>query len=100
MSQDGSDKKGKLMERHFQKEIESLKTSLIKMGSLVEENFRLSVQAVQELNIVWAQKVIDTDERVDSMEIEIDNAVIDLLCITAAGGARLAFYRCRPKNQQ
>jgi phosphate transport system protein len=81
MSQDGSDKKGQPMERHFQKEIESLKTSLIKMGSLVEENFRLSVQAVQELNIAWAQKVIDTDERVDAMEIEIDNAVIDLLAL-------------------
>jgi phosphate transport system protein len=81
MLQEGSVEKGMTMERHFQKEIESLKTSLIKMGSVVEENFRLSVHAVQERNVSDAQKVIDADERVDTLEIEIDNAVIDLLAL-------------------
>jgi phosphate transport system protein len=81
MLQDGSDKKGPGMERHFQKEMEGLKTSLIKMGSVVEENFRLSVHAVQERNVAEAQSVIDTDERVDALEIEIDNAIVDLLAL-------------------
>ncbi len=34
------------MERHFQHELESIKTTLIKMGSVVEENFDFAIQSV------------------------------------------------------
>ncbi len=50
------------MERHFQKELESLKTSLVKMGSVVEENFDRSIQSVIEKSSTLADQVIETDQ--------------------------------------
>ena len=79
------------MERHFQRELESIKTTLIKMGSVVEENFAFAIQSVLEHNISLAQHVIDTDNRVDSLEIEIDNAIIDLLALQQPVASDLRF---------
>jgi phosphate transport system protein len=70
-----------MMERRFEKELESLKTSLIKMGSAVEDGISLSLQALLQDDEPMARKVIESDERVDSLEIEIDNAVIDILAL-------------------
>lgn len=79
------------MERHFQKELESLKTSLVKMGSVVEENFNKSIRSIIEKDIILAQQVIETDTRVDSLEIEIDNAIIDLLALQQPVASDLRF---------
>lgn len=79
------------MERHFQLELESLKTSLVKMGSLVEDGYRLAIRAVLEHDGRAAQAVIDADERIDELELEIDNAIVDLLALRqpVAGDLRL-----------
>jgi phosphate transport system protein len=69
------------MERHFVQELEALKTSLIKMGSLVEEGYRLSTRAALEEDAAAAESVIRADSRVDSLELEIDNAIVDLLAL-------------------
>jgi phosphate transport system protein len=69
------------MERRFERELESLKTSLIKMGSVVEENLALAIQALMQDDVDLAKKVVEGDERVNSLEIEIDNAIIDLLAL-------------------
>jgi phosphate transport system protein len=69
------------MQRHFQQELESLKTNLIKMGSIVEESVKFAVQAVVERNTPLAQRIVDGDERVNTLEIEIDNDIIDLLAL-------------------
>jgi phosphate transport system protein len=69
------------MERHFQLELESLKTSLIKMGTLVEQGYRLAVASVLEHDRQAAVAVIDGDERIDALELEVDNAIVDLLAL-------------------
>jgi phosphate transport system protein len=69
------------MERHFQHELEGLKTSLIKMGTLVEQGYHLAVTAVLVHDTQAAQSVIAADERIDALELEIDNAIIDLLAL-------------------
>ena len=69
------------MERHFQKELDGLKTSLIKMGSVVEESLSTAIQALFDQDEALARKVIDSDERINSLEIEIDNGVIDILAL-------------------
>jgi phosphate transport system protein len=79
------------MERHFQRELESLKTSLIKMGSVVEENIALAIRTVLEKSDDLAHKVIETDKRVDALEIEIDNAIIDLLALQQPVASDLRF---------
>jgi phosphate transport system protein len=79
------------MERHFQKELESLKTSLVKMGSVVEENIEMAIRSVMEKNQEIALKVIETDTRVDALEIEIDNAIVDLLALQQPVASDLRF---------
>ena len=79
------------MERHFQKELESLKTSLIKMGSVVEENIAMAIRSVMENNQSLALKVIESDTRVDALEIEIDNAIVDLLALQQPVASDLRF---------
>jgi len=79
------------MERHFQKELESLKTSLIKMGSVVEENITLAIRSVIEKNQELALKVIESDKRVDKLEIEIDDTIVDLLALQQPVASDLRF---------
>jgi len=69
------------MERHFEKEIDSLKTMLMKMASMAEENFHNAIKALTERNRLLADQVIETDHRVDALELEIDNAVVDVLAL-------------------
>ena len=79
------------MERHFQRELESLKTSLIKMGSVVEENIAFAIRSMLEKSNELAVRVVETDKRVDALEIEIDNAVIDLLALQQPVASDLRF---------
>jgi phosphate transport system protein len=69
------------MQRHFEKELESLQTTLIKMGSAAEDAMRMSVAALLERSASKAQTVIDGDERINSLEMEIDNAIVDILAL-------------------
>ncbi|HTP13939.1 MAG TPA: phosphate signaling complex protein PhoU [Bacteroidota bacterium] len=85
------------MERHFQRELESLKTTLVKMGSVVEGNLGDAIQAVLEKNEHLASQVIDKDKRVDDLEIEIDNAVIDLLALQQPMASDLRFILAAQK---
>ncbi len=69
------------MQRHFEQELESLKTNLIKMGSIVEEAVADSLKALLGRDTELAQRIIDRDDRINSLEIEIDNAIVDLLAL-------------------
>lgn len=69
------------MQRHFDKELESLKTSLIKMGSIAEESVRLSIKALLSKDLNLVGEVLANEERINSLEIEIDNAIVDILAL-------------------
>lgn len=69
------------MERHFDRELESLKTMLMKMASMAEDNFHNAIRSLVERNTELAQQVIRTDARVDALELEIDNAIVDMLAL-------------------
>jgi phosphate transport system protein len=85
------------MERHFQKEMESLKTSLIKMCSVVEENIAIAIRSVMEKNQELSVKVIEADHRVDALENEIDDAIIDLLALQQPVASDLRFILAASK---
>ena len=79
------------MERHFQRDLELLKTNVIRMGSLVQVNLTEAIQAVLKDDAALASKVIAADGKINQMEIEIDNGVVDLLALQqpVAGDLRL-----------
>jgi phosphate transport system protein len=79
------------MDRHFQHELESLKTILIKMGSVVEENISNALQALLEQQGSLAQKVFENEDRINTLEIEIDNAIFDLLALQQPVASDLRF---------
>jgi len=69
------------MQRHFEQELESLKTTLIKMGSIAEEALQASLRALLEGDRKLAEHIIASDDRINTLEIEIDNAIVDLLAL-------------------
>lgn len=69
------------MQRHFERELEGLKTTIVKMGSLVEEAIGTAIRAVLNNDRTLADAIIAGDERINSLEIEVDNAIIDLLAL-------------------
>ncbi len=71
----------KTMERHFQRELEQLKSDVIKMGSAVEQNLMDALDAALNNDQVLASKVISSDGKINQFEIVIDNSVVDLLAL-------------------
>jgi phosphate transport system protein len=60
------------MERQFEIQIEKLKTRLIKMCSLVDEQVELALKAVDEENNELADLVIERDAKVDKYDVKIE----------------------------
>lgn len=60
------------MERLLDEHLEKLKTRVIKMCSLVDEQVQFAVKAVAEDNLELAQSVIDRDKKVNKYDVKID----------------------------
>lgn len=85
------------MKRHFEQELESLKTNLIKMASLAEEAVGSSIKALLNQDTELAKKIIQNDERINGLEIENDNAIIDLLALQQPVAMDLRFILAAQK---
>ncbi len=62
-------------------ETSKLKKMLFEMASSVEEMIAKSIKALEENNMILAEDVIRSDEKVNEMEIEIDNQCIRILAL-------------------
>lgn len=60
------------MERLLDEHLEKLKTRVIKMCSLVDEQVQLAIKAVEDDNLELAQSVIDRDKKVNKYDVKID----------------------------
>jgi phosphate transport system protein len=67
--------------RHFHEELAQLKTLLLEMSTLAEEQVRASVEALRERDRAKADAVIAADRELDAMEMEVDDACIHLLAL-------------------
>ena len=79
------------MQRHFVQELEAVKTNLIRMGSFAEEAIAQSIRALLERNAALAREIIAQDERINAMEITIDDAIVDLLALQQPVATDLRF---------
>lgn len=66
---------------YLDKDLENLQLLLLKMGSMVEESLTNSINALKKQNIELAQKVIDSDDDIDAMEIDIEDKCIKLIAL-------------------
>ncbi len=78
-------------ETHFQKELEELKENLLKMAALVEEALRNSVQSLVKRDSDLARKAFEVEDRINKMEIAIDEMCLKLLALRQPMAADLRF---------
>jgi len=65
--------------RHFEIELDELKSKLLEMSSLVEQAVYHSVTAVVEKDATLARRVLDNEARINQLEIDIDDQAVRLL---------------------
>ena len=83
--------------RHFDREIETLKEMVLRMGAAVEEQINLSIQALLERDTSVAQRVIDADADIDQMELDIDQHCIELIAMMQPTAVDLRFLAAAMK---
>jgi len=67
--------------RHFQEELDQLKTRLLEMGGLAEEHVRLAIKGLVDRDQALTGRVLGGDEPVNALHIEIDNRCFTLLAL-------------------
>ncbi len=67
--------------RHFQEELEQLKSRLLEMGGLAEEQVRLAVKGLVERDRDLIDRVLVGDEPLNALHIEIDSRCFTLLAL-------------------
>jgi phosphate transport system protein len=58
--------------RQFNEELENVRSQVLKMGGVVEEQIGHAVQALVEMDCALARQVIAADNRVNAMDVAID----------------------------
>jgi phosphate transport system protein len=69
------------LERHFERELESLKEQLLLMGARAEGIVLKSVAALKQRDESLAREVFADDKRLDRMEIDIEERCVRLLAL-------------------
>ncbi len=67
------------MERHFDEELKELHKEILKMGILAQEAIFKSTEALKNRDKKQAKEVIDTDDKIDELELVVDERCIDLI---------------------
>ncbi|HGJ5857179.1 phosphate signaling complex protein PhoU [Arsenophonus nasoniae] len=63
----------------FNAELEHIRTELMKMGGLVEEQLKNAIEALHNQDQDLAKKVIEDDQKVNMMEVAIDEACVRII---------------------
>ncbi len=78
-------------ETHFQKELDELKENLLKMAAMVEDAIRDSVQSLVKRDSELARKTFEFEDRINKLEIVIDEMCLRLLALRQPMAADLRF---------
>ncbi len=79
------------IQRHFDRDIEEIKDLLLRMGAMVEDAIQQSIRALLEGDLAIAEQVIANDDRIDQMEVQIDQHVIELIAKMQPAAGDLRF---------
>lgn len=70
-----------MIQRHFDEELAELKTKLARMAGLAEDQIDKALTALVSRDSPLACRVIERDHKVNAMDVEIDEACIQLLAL-------------------
>lgn len=79
------------MGRYFEENYSMLKHKLVEMGALVQQVVTSAIEALNTADLNIARATIQDDERVDRLEVEIDELVLKLLALQAPMAIDLRF---------
>jgi phosphate transport system protein len=83
--------------RHFHEELELLKSRLVAMSGIAEEQVRSAVEALLERDPAKARVVIEKDEVLDEAELAVDDLAISLLALQQPMARDLRFITAAMK---
>ncbi|HCC47146.1 MAG TPA: phosphate transport system regulatory protein PhoU [Elusimicrobia bacterium] len=69
------------MHRHFDDELRQLKGELVRMADMAQSAITQAVEALKNRDKAAAQRVIDSDVGMDSLELVIDDKCLDLIAL-------------------
>jgi predicted oxidoreductase len=67
--------------RHFQEEMDVLKSRLLEMGGLAEQRVRRAVQGLAEREYELIESVLTGDEPINALQLEVDDRCLKLLAL-------------------
>ncbi|QBG47238.1 phosphate signaling complex protein PhoU [Verrucomicrobia bacterium S94] len=72
---------GANMAKHLEKELERLKKLIYALSARVDENLELAVKSFLENDVDLARQVMDSDVRIDELEIEVEEECLKALAL-------------------
>jgi phosphate transport system protein len=79
------------MQRHIDEELKELHKSVLRMGLFAQEAIFKSIEALKNRDKAGAEEVVFADDRIDALELEIDEKCIDLIARYQPMAADLRF---------
>ncbi len=79
------------MYTHLHKELEKLKTLSLKMASYVKESLKDCIYAFKNMDTDLAQQIVDGDEKINHLEVKIDETCLKLLALEGPVAKDLRF---------
>ena len=80
-----------MTETHLQKELQELKENLLTMAAIVEGAIRDAVQSLVKRDSELAKKTFEGEDRINAMELAIDDMCLKLLALMQPMAADLRF---------
>jgi len=69
------------MKRHLDEELTELNKEILRMGALTEESIFKSIESLKALSVEKAKQVIDDDNKINELELVIDEKCLDLIAL-------------------
>lgn len=79
------------MSAHTQRSLEQIKEQILSLGALVEESVRDAMKALMTRDYELAMQVIDDDERIDELEVDVEEECLKFLALYQPVAADLRF---------
>ena len=77
--------------RQFDNELETIRSDVLAMGGLAEQQFSDALQALKRFDVSLAEKVIENEVKVNSCEVSIDEECVTLLARRQPAAGDLRF---------
>ena len=70
-------------DRRYEEELSELKAQILRMGGAAERAIEEAIRSLVDRDSALAQRVVDTDEAIDAMEVDVEERVTRILALHA-----------------